>query len=336
LSDFEPALRVLEESHELARQLNHARALELAVDCLAFVHHVQGDFVRAESYDRLTLELELHPRVRIPATFRLGMALTRLGRIAEGFAQVDAAMALARRAGRRTSLLQFPLRHAAILCELGCASRALETHTGLLPLIEQASQSKGNLDPHLRALHGSCLLQISIDLLQLGRYSDARDALRVARQLYDDDSASIRRGHPRRDDGSWLELTRLELELASGDVTEAMLQVAVRIVDEQHRLCIYDEEAYATHVLARLLQRRGDRQGALERLRRSLDLVQRYPMPLISWRLHALYSELLAAEGQAERAATATLQAKQTLQALAAHAPEDELRRSVLQLAANL
>ncbi len=295
---WQDARSFLDQAIELARSIEHVRALRLALAERARLHLMHAELGLARlAYEEL---LSLVPEAKSAV-----LALTALGETLAKQGDPGAALASYARAERLHQRMQraFPAVHGWLLRELGQYEAARQ--------LDEAAVSalRGHDDKRLLARLLSSLARTSVER---GDLTEARRLLSEAEGLMANEDAGCSVGM------GPLWSARCELWQAQAAWPE-LRQSAGLWLDAARAQADAEGVSAACRWLSRCSAADGDWRGARAHLALALDTSKSHPIALTDWRSYALLEEIEQRLGDVEGAAAARLEARRQLDAIARH-----------------
>jgi len=302
----EQARQELDAAVALARQLDHERALRVALASRARLHRMQAEHERARgAYEELWS--------RVPDASSAAEVLSELGATLAAAGRAGAALDAYRRAdGLRQRISPgFPSLHGALLRELGQLEAARELDRTALSYLRGKAE---------RQLLGRLASSLAVTSCRQGDRAAAEELLSEAEALL----------AAERDDCSWrsgpLWGARCEVAAAAGDGVR-LLREARRWLRSARARADAEGMKRAGHWLAVAFARWGDTRRAFEQLRLALDATRAHAVPLVDWRCQALLGQIAERLGDAPAAARARREAQHAVEDIA-HSLDDASARS--------
>lgn len=299
LGNTEQAKRYLNEGMPAARALRHERALYLFLDSSARVHLLESDYELAERMHAEAQPLTLEVGGRVGGLLGVGLARAHLGRISAALAPLSEALDIAQRTGMAQSVQVITGVIGWLHAEVGDFAGAANHFAATSDLA--GSSGRADTEAALR-------FQLARAHAELGDVPLARAAIARAERLLEASPAAYGASiMPSR--------RRLQLDVAEGECRVALGEwqraelVAQRLLEHAIELRSPKHVAIARLLLARVELGLARPESAKQHAAAGLDAIERHPIPLVAWRLHAALAAALrqtnalgAATGELRRA----------------------------------
>lgn len=296
LGDNEQAKRYLNEGMPAARAIQHERALYLFLDASARLHLLESDYELAERMHAEALPLTLEVSGRVGGLLGIGLARAHLGRISAALAPLSQALDIAQRTGMAESVQMITGVLGWVHAEAGDFASAAQHFAAAADLA--TASGRADTEAALR-------LQLARAHSALGDGPLAQAAIARAERLLEAPPAargdfvapSRRRLQVDAAKGEWL--------IASGELQSAET-IAQRLLERAIELRSPKHVAIARLLLAQAALGLARPDSAKQHAAAGLDALERHPIPLVAWKLHAALAAALRQTG-AGSAATSEL-----------------------------
>lgn len=321
LSELRTALTLLDESIPIARALNHARALSIALSLRARLHYRFGEYEQAETLYAEGLPLSHEVGGRLGCLLGLGLARTQLGRITAALGALEEALEVSRQAEYQHTRQFLHSALGDLFLELGDTDRASAHLQQGIELAREHGLEKGEL---------RALLDLGRACLERRELALASEAIAKVERLLGakapaDDQVVEQQGT----DSLRLEWTRTEYLLCQGELEQAkarartLLELAEAYGDPRHLATAY-------RLLARVELGGRDLGAAHGYVQAGLRVLAGRPMPLVEWKLLATLGIERQRSGQHAEASRAFAEALALIEQIASGISNEALRRTWL------
>jgi tetratricopeptide (TPR) repeat protein len=308
---------ILEEIIQTARATHHKPLLCAGLAHRGALHSFQSEYELAEPVltEALALARELRDSFTLLISlFQLGIVQGNRGRFSDALATFHEAVAVARRNGDRFFLPRFPNCIGWLYCELQDFEQALKWDQQSLEIARECDVAEAE---------ANSLINLGSDFAHMGEDRKTMPAFREVEACFQRDAWSRWRYNLRLQAGT------SEYWLSQGDPEQAQ-EHANRLLEEAGSREVRKYIATAYKLLAEAAMARGDLADAEVKLAAALDLLHRYPAPLVAWRTYVALGRLRRRTGDGEAARGAFAPAAAIVGEIAANVREDELRATFL------
>jgi tetratricopeptide (TPR) repeat protein len=308
---------ILDEIVQTARATHHKPVLCAGLAHRGTVHFFQTEYELAEPVlsEALALARELRDAFRILFSLVfLGLVQGNRGRISDALATLHEAMASARRNGDRYWLPRVPN------C-IGWVHRELQDFDQALAWDQRGLEIARECD--VVEAEANSLINLGCDFAYLGEGRKTIPAFRDVEACFHRDQIMRWRFNLR------LQACASEYWLSQGDLEKAE-EHAERLLAEAASREVRKYVTTAYKLLAEAAMARGDLADAEVKLAAALDLMHRYPAPLVAWKTYVVLGRLRRQMGHAESARDAFAQAGAIVGEIAANVRDEGLRATFL------
>jgi len=311
--ELDQAARVLDETIDLARSLDHRPALCASLTHRGGLHYWQTEYDRADA--RLSEAHDLAATLRdgflLRATFFLrGLVRGNQGRISDAVSDLTEGMAMARRNGDLYWSPRLPN------C-LGWIHREMQDLHGALKYdlegLEISRQHK------VLEAQANSLINLAVDYVQTGAADQVEPAFLEVEDIFARDAwfrwrYNIR--HQAAAAAHWL---------TQGDLDQATTY-ADRLLDTATRHRAWKYVASAHNLKSSIARRRNESEQAVAHLRAAAEHLRVYPSPLVGWKTQAALGRMLLATGDHDGATRAFAESAAIVREIAEGVRDQELR----------
>jgi serine/threonine protein kinase/tetratricopeptide (TPR) repeat protein len=312
---------MLENVITSAREINHKPALLAGLTWRGCLYFFQTEYDRAIECEvearRLASELR-DGFLLLTSMFFIGLSCGNLGRMSEALATLEDAIAMAQRNG---DFFWFPRIPNCI----GWIHRELQDFEGALKYDQEGLQV-GREFQVLEA-EANSLINLGIDHTHAGRSEKTVAAFRQAREIFRRDKWFRWRYNIR------LEAATAEHWLRQGDLAQART-FTDRLLATASENGARKYIAVAHKLMAQAAIAEGNFQAAASYLQAALEELEKYPVPVMKWKVLADLGRLKATQGDAMAAREAFAGAVEIIDRCAASVEDEGLREVFLNSAA--
>jgi len=300
-----------------ARAINYKPALLSGLTWRGCLHFFQTEYERTLECEHEARQLASQLRdgfCLLTSMFFYGLSQANLGRMSQGIATLESAMAMAQRNGDRFWGPRMPN------C-IGWMHRELEDFQGVFKYDQEGLQVA--LQYHVLEAEANSLINLGIDHSYEGKPDETVSAFEETREIFERDAWFRWRYNIRLEAATaWHWLRQGDLEKAT-EFTRRLLETATEV--EVHK---YIAEAY--RLRARIAVAANDSEKAISEFEAALDELKRYPAPLVAWRTYSDLGRLEQSRGNADAAQAAFLNAWQIVEMCAANVTDENLKSTFL------
>ena len=314
--ELDEAKPLLDELIATARRLKFKPGLAAGLIWRGCLHFFQTEYtlaIQAETEGR-QLAAELRDSfLLLTSMFFLGLSNGNLGHMSEALATLGEAIRMARRNG---DLFWHPRMPNCI----GWIHRELQDFEGAFKH-DQEGLEIGH-QHHVNEAEANSLINLGIDYSHSGDFAETTSAFHRVREIFDRDAWFRWRYNIRLHAAMAEHALRQKDTAKAREITDRLLETATKF--EVHKYIAVAHKLFAEIALAE-----GDPAKAESEFRRALDEFQKYPVPVVEWRIHAALGRLRFSEDQKE-AREAFGRAAQIVKDIAASVNDVELRENFL------
>jgi DNA-binding winged helix-turn-helix (wHTH) protein len=316
LGDSEQAKRYLNEGMPAARAIRHERALYLFLDASARLHLLESDYELAERMHAEALPLTLEVSGRVGGLLGIGLARAHLGRVSAALAPLSQALDIAQRTGMAESVQMITGVLGWVHAEVGDFASAAHHFAAASDLATASGRAdtEAALRFQLARAHGA-----------LGDGPLAQGAIARAERLLEAPPAA--RGALATPSRRRLQLDAAQGEwrIASGELQSAET-VAQRLLERALELRSPKHVAIARLLLAHAALGLARPDSAKQHAAAGLDALERHPIPLVAWKLHAALAAALRQTGAGSAATSELSRALELVEQIERSIDDERLR----------
>jgi serine/threonine protein kinase/tetratricopeptide (TPR) repeat protein len=274
-------------------------------------------------YER-TIECEIEGRqlaselrdgfLLLTSMFFLGLSYGNLGRMSEALAILNEAIQMA---GRNGDSFWFPRMPNCI----GWIHRELQDFEGALKFDQEGLEVGRH--HHVLEAEANSLINLGIDYTHSGKSEETMSAFHEVRDIFERDAWFRWRYNIR------LEAATAEHWLRQGDLSKAR-EFAQRLLDTAGKFEVHKYIAVAHKLLAQIAIAEGNTNAAEAEFAAALGELQKYPVPVVTWRTYADLGRLKSSVGNATAARDAFARAAEIVNGIAANVTDAGLRETFL------
>jgi serine/threonine protein kinase/tetratricopeptide (TPR) repeat protein len=315
--ELDDAKPLLDELIATARRLNFKPGLAAGLiwrGCLYFFQTEYERTIEVETEGR-QLAAELRDSfLLLTSMFFLGLSKGNLGRMSEALATLDEAISMARRNG---DLFWHPRMPNCI----GWIHRELQDFTAAfkydLEGLEIGHQH------HVNEAEANSLINLGIDYSHSGDSGETVSAFHKVREIFDRDAWFRWRYNIR------LHAAMAEHALRERD-TEKAREITSRLLETATEYEVHKYIAVAHKLMAEIALAEGDRVRAETEFGIALDELQKYPAPVVTWKIYAEVGRLKSGSGDPAGAREVFGRAAEIVNSIAANVKDAALREGFL------
>jgi len=318
--ELDEAKPLLDELIATARRLNFKPGLAAGLIWRGCLYFFQTEYERAIEVEtegrRLAAELR-DSFLLLTSMFFLGLSKGNLGRMSEALQTLDEAIRMARRNG---DLFWHPRMPNCI----GWIHRELENFEGAFKH-DQEGLEIGHQN-HVNEAEANSLINLGIDYSHSGNFAETTSAFHKVREIFDRDAWFRWRYNIR------LHAAMAEHALRQGDMAKAR-DITDRLLETATKFEVHKYIGVAHKIFAEIALAEGDKAKAESEFRGALHELQKYPVPVVEWRIHAALGRLRSSEDQNE-AREAFRRAAEIVNEIAASVSDPALGQGFIESAA--
>jgi tetratricopeptide (TPR) repeat protein len=305
----------LEDVIENARAINHKPTLAAGLVWRGCLYFFQTEYERAIEIETEARQLASELRdgfLLLTSMFFLGLSRGNLGRMSEGLTTLTEAIDMARRNG---DLFWYPRMPNCI----GWIHRELQDFAGA-HRYNQEGLGIGR-QHHVLEAEANSLINLGIDYTHEGKIDETLAAFDEVRDIFSRDAWFRWRYNIR------LQAAAAEHWLGQGDLSKAR-EFAGHLLDTATKYKVHKYIAVAHKLMAQISVAAGDPSGGEVEFMAALDELEKYPVPVIGWRIHAELGRLKSSQGDLSAARDSFGQALDIINACAASVVDPALRET--------
>jgi serine/threonine protein kinase/tetratricopeptide (TPR) repeat protein len=300
-----------------ARAINHKPTLAHGLIWRGCLYFFQTEYER-------TIECEIEGRqlaselrdgfLLLTSMFFLGLSYGNLGRMSEALAILNEAIQMA---GRNGDSFWFPRMPNCI----GWIHRELQDFEGALKFDQEGLEVGRH--HHVLEAEANSLINLAIDYTHSGKTEATISAFHEVHDIFERDAWFRWRYNIR------LEAATAEHWLRQGDLSRAS-EFAQRLLDTASRYEVHKYIAVAHTLKAQISIAAGDLSSGESELKLALEKLQKYPVPVVAWRVYAELGRLKSAQGDFSAAGDSFAQGARIVNDIATHVTDPRLRETFL------
>jgi serine/threonine protein kinase/tetratricopeptide (TPR) repeat protein len=318
--ELKEAKRLLDEVVATSRKLNHKPGLLCGLTWRACLHFFQSEYELAVAMakDALKLASELRDGfLMLTSLFFLGLSQGNQGKMSASLATLNDALDKARRNGDLFWHPRYPNCIGWIYRELYDFESARKYNEDGIDVSRRH---------HVLEAEANSLINRGIDYTHTGDHEKTAHAFHEVRDIFDRDAWFRWRYNIR------LEAAMAEHWLRQGDLGKAR-EFVERLMATATEHEVHKYIAVAHHLMAKVSIAAGELPEAEKHLDAALSELQDYPVPLVTWKVHADRARLKLQMGNAVGAQEAAAQASAIVSSIAANVSDEKLRTIFLNAA---
>ena len=306
-------LPIIEDVIASARAINYKPALLGGLTWRGCLYFFQTEYERAIECEvearRLASELR-NGFLLLTSLFFHGLSLGNLGKISEGLAVLEDAIAKARRNG---DLFWFPRMPNCI----GWLHREMQDFDGALKF-DQEGLHVGR-EFHVLEAEANSLINLGIDHTLADKPVDTSAVFHETREIFERDKWFRWRYNIR------LEAATAEHWLRQGDLVQAR-EFSEKLLAMADEFKCRKYQAVGHKLRAQIAVAENDNEGARKEFDAGLKLLDEYPTPVVRWKVLSDFGTFLAKSGDADGARQAFSEAQGIVEQIAGHIHDERLR----------
>jgi len=315
--ELKSAKPLLEEAVTTARNINCKPGLAAALTWRACLYFFQTEYESAIKYavEGRKLAAELRDGfLLLTGLFFTGLSNGNLGRMAEGLTILTQGIDMARRNGDQ---FWFPRMPNCI----GWIHRELEDYDGALKLDQEGLEASRQC--HVLEAEANSLINLGIDYTHSGKAHDTTSAFDEVHDIFARD-AWFR----------WRYNIRLQSAIAEHWLHQGDLEQARQYTDRLHSTATefgcQKYIAVAHKLRAEIAIAVGDKTAAEREFDEALNVLQQYPVPVVTWKIHAEIARLRSEAGDTAGAAAENSKAAIIINDIAASVQDPGLKATFM------
>jgi tetratricopeptide (TPR) repeat protein len=246
--------------------------------------------------------------------FFLGLSYGNLGRMSEALAILNEAIQMA---GRNGDSFWFPRMPNCI----GWIHRELQDFEGALKFDQEGLEVGRH--HHVLEAEANSLINLAIDYTHSGETEATVSAFHEVHDIFERDAWFRWRYNIR------LEAAMAEHWLRQGNLSKAR-EFAQRLLDTAGKCEVHKYIAVAHKLMAQIAIAEGDTNAAELEFASALEELQKYPVPVVTWRTYADLGRLKSSLGDVSAARDAFAQAAEIVNGIAANVIDAGLRETFM------
>jgi tetratricopeptide (TPR) repeat protein len=321
--ELQEAKVLLDQVVETSRRLNHKPGLCSGLTWRACLHFFQSEYALAieSTTEALRLTSELRDGfLMLTSLFFLGLSQGNQGKMSASLATLNEALDKARRNGDLFWHPRFPNCIGWIYRELYDFESAHKYNE------EGIDVSRLH---HVMEAEANSLINRGIDCTHAGNHEQTAVAFHEVRDIFERDAWFRWRYNIR------LEAAMAEHWLKKGDLDKAR-EFVERLYATATEHEVHKYIAVAHHLRARVALAASDFSEAERNFDAALAELEKYPVPLVAWKVHAGRSRLKKQMGQEAEAEEASARATEIVNFIASNVDDETLRANFLTATQNL
>lgn len=315
--ELDAAVPMLDELIESARKIDFKPGLASGLIWRGAIHFFQSEYDRAIEVETEGRQLAAELRdsfLLLTAMFFIGLSKGNLGRMSEALAVLDEAIKMA---GRNGDLFWHPRMPNCI----GWIHRELQDFEGAF------KHDKYGLEighqHHVNEAEANSLINLGIDYSHSGDYGETVSAFHKVREIFDRDAWFRWRYNIR------LHAAMAEHALREGNSARAR-EITERLLETATQYEVHKYIAVSHKLMAEIAVAEGDHRKAEAEFGLALAELEKYPVPVLAWRIQAEVGRLRSTTGDTDGARAAFERAAEIVEAIAATVDDAVLRQTFL------
>ena len=306
-----------DEVIQTARAIKHKPTLAHGLIWRGCLYFFQTEYER-------TIEVEIEGRqlaselrdgfLLLTSMFFLGLSYGNLGRMSDALATLNEAIQMA---GRNGDSFWFPRMPNCI----GWIHRELQDFDGALKH-DQEGLEVGR-QHHVLEAEANSLINLGIDYTHSGKIEETISAFHKVRDIFERDAWFRWRYNIR------LHAAMAEHALRRGDTAKAR-EIAERLLDTAGKCEVHKYIAVAHKLMAQIAVAEGNTNAAEVEFAAALEELQKYPVPVVTWRIYAELGRLKSSLGDLSAARAAFARAAEIVDGIATNVADAGLRETFL------
>ena len=315
--ELEEAKPLLEELIGLARRLDFKPGLAAGLIWRGCLYFFQTEYERAIEVENEGRKLAAELRdsfLLLTSMFFFGLSKANLGYMSEALATLNEAISMASRNG---DLFWHPRMPNCI----GWIHRELHDFEGAFKH-DQEGLEIGH-QHHVNEAEANSLINLGIDYSHSGEFAETTSAFHKVREIFDRDAWFRWRYNIR------LHAAMAEHALREGNTARAR-EITDRLLETATKFEVHKYIAVGHKIFAELELAEGNSAKAQAEFQQALAELEKYPVPVVEWRIHAALGRLRSSADPVESRA-AFARAAQIINNIAATVTDATLRENFLQ-----
>lgn len=315
--ELEEAKPLLEELIGLARRLDFKPGLAAGLIWRGCLYFFQTEYERAIEVENEGRKLAAELRdsfLLLTSMFFFGLSKANLGYMSEALATLNEAISMASRNG---DLFWHPRMPNCI----GWIHRELHDFEGAFKH-DQEGLEIGH-QHHVNEAEANSLINLGIDYSHSGEFAETTSAFHKVREIFDRDAWFRWRYNIRLHSAMAEHALRESNTARAREITDRLLETATKF--EVHKYIAVGHKIFAEIELAE-----GNTAKAQAEFQQALAELEKYPVPVVEWRIHAALGRLRSSTDPVESRA-AFARAAQIINNIAATVTDATLRENFLQ-----
>ena len=308
---------ILDDVIESARAINYKPALLSGLTWRGCLYFFQTEYERSVEVEIEARQLASELRdgfLLLTSMFFIGLSKANLGQMSEGIATLEEAIKIARRNGDR---FWFPRMPNCI----GWMHRELEDHEGAFKYDQEGLQVARQF--HVLEAEANSLINLGIDHTIEGKHQETADAFNETREIFERDAWFRWRYNIRLEAATaWHWLRKEDLNKAS--------EYAQRLLDTATEYECHKYQAEAHRIKAHIAGLLDQVESAVAEFQAALQVLEKYPVPVLKWRILGDVGRLERNRGNQAVAEKALRDALEIVSFCAANVNDEKLRMNFL------
>jgi tetratricopeptide (TPR) repeat protein len=308
---------IMDDVIRSARSINHKPTLATGLVWRGCLHFFQTEYERCIEIETEARQLASELRdgfLLLTSMFFLGLSRGNLGRMSEALATLHEAIQMAQRNG---DSFWFPRMPNCI----GWLHRELQDFEGALKHDEEGLGI--SRQHHVLEAEANSLINLGIDYTHSGNSEETISAFHKVRDIFERDAWFRWRYNIR------LHAAMAEHALRRGDTAKAR-EIAERLLDTAGKYEVHKYIAVAHKLMAQIAAAEGDTNAAEVEFAAALGELQKYPVPVVTWRTYAELGHLKSKLGDLTAAREAFARAAEIVNGIASNVADAGLRETFL------
>ena len=317
LGNLAEAIVGTEECIRIAAALHHKPALTGGLSWRGLIYFFQSEYERAEQMLVEAHHLSSELRDGLMVLFNLyflGLTRADQGRISEALATFDEAMEMTRRNGDRNQSLKIPNAIGWIYREMGDIDRAIEYDAEGARISRQFRVLEAEINS---------VINLGCDHTLKSESERSLSDFHAVEEMLQQDEWLRWRFNIRLQAGKSERLIAMGDLAAAEECARGLLETAA-----VHGANKY--VAVAHKLLGEIAAARKDFADAIRHLNTALAVLERYPTPILTWKVYALLGRVLRESGDAQSADNAFRASKAIVDRIASNISDEKLRITFL------
>jgi tetratricopeptide (TPR) repeat protein len=321
--ELKEAKVLLDDIVATSRKLNHKPGLVSGLTWRACLHFFQSEYAQAIELTKDSLKLAGEVRdgfLLLTSYFFLGLSQGNQGKMSASLATLNEALDKARRNGDLFWHPRFPNCIGWIYRELYDFESAHKHNEDGIDVARRC---------HVLEAEANSLINRGIDATRAGDTEQTAAAFHDVKGIFERDAWFRWRYNIR------FEAATAEHYLQLGDLAKAREHVD-RLMETATEHEVHKYIAVAHQLMAKVCTASGDLAGAEQHFDAALAELEKYPAPLVTWKVHAGRAQLMRQMGNRDEAQKASAHASEIVDFIAANVSDEKLREQFLHSTAKI